>query len=175
MKKNCFSVKFSFYSVLYIQLASWKEHMIVCLKSKRTLLETFINKSCKSLCFSASHLLNCSSYWRKNKHADGSKKRCHPVPDFLFIPTSIPQYCWSFCLGCSYTVFQECRLKSDMPGPRKHNRGQKPQRITHNQSPKEFPWKQLLTRRRCSGREGRRAAETPDLNSMDSTAGDCLT
>lgn len=77
-------------------------------------------------------------------------------------------------LGDSYTVFQECRLKSDMPGPSKHNRGQKPQRITHNQSPKEFPWTQLLTRKLCTGGEGRRAAATPDLNSMNSTAGDCL-
>lgn len=77
-------------------------------------------------------------------------------------------------LGDSYTVFQECRLKSDMPGPSKHNKGQKPQRITHNQSPKEFPWTQLLTRKLCTGGEGRRAAATPDLNRMDSTAGDCL-
>lgn len=77
-------------------------------------------------------------------------------------------------LGDSYTVFQECRLKSDMPGPSKHNRGQKPQRITHNQSPKEFPWTQRLTRKLCTVEEGRRAAATPDLNSTDSSAGDRL-
>lgn len=100
--------------------------------------------------------------------------KCHPVHDLLLIPKSIPQYCWSLSLGDSYTVFQECRLKSDMPGPSKHNRGQKPQRITHNQSPKEFPWTQLLTRKLCIGGEDRRAAETSDLNSMDSTASDCL-
>ena len=64
-------------------------------------------------------------------------------------------------LGDPYTVFQECRLKSDMPWPSKHNRGQKPQRTTHSQSPKEFPWTQLLTRKLRTGGEGRRATATP--------------
>ena len=87
-------------------------------------------------------------------------------------PNSPQQYCWSSSLRDLYTVFQECRLKPDMLGPSKHNRGQKPQRITHNQSPKEFPWTKLLTRKLCSGGEDRGAAESPDWNSMDSAAGD---
>lgn len=101
----------------------------------------------------------------------------HKKPDVSLSMTSCsspnPSH-YTAGLEDSYTVFQECRLKSDMPGPSKHNRGQKPQRITHNQSPKEFPWTQLLTRKLCTGGEGRRAAETPDLNSTGSTAGDCL-
>lgn len=93
--------------------------------------------------------------------------KCHPVHDFMLILLPISQYCWSLSLGNSYTVFEECRLKFDMAG-------QKPQRITHNQSPKEFPWTQLLTRKQCTKGEGRRAAESPDWNRMDCAAGDCL-
>ncbi len=73
-----------------------------------------------------------------------------------------------------YTAFQECKLKSDMPGPSEPNRGQRPQRITYNQSLKEFPCTQRLTRKVSTGGEDRSAAAASDLNRTDSIAGDRL-
>lgn len=136
--------------------------------------KTFLNKSLKSKCFSVSYFLDCS-YWEKKQTSQQSKKKKRKNVTLSVTPCSSLNPSHNIAgLGDSYTVFQECRLKFDMPEPSKHNSRQKPQRITHNQSPKEFPWTQLLTRKLCTGGEGRRAAATPDLNSMNSTAGDRL-
>lgn len=51
-------------------------------------------------------------------------------------------------------------MKFDTLQPSKHNRGQKPQGITHNHRPEEFPWTQ--TDQKTVHWRG--SAETPDLN-----------